>query len=179
MKLLRKLLYSFFAVLFSAVIIMNLWLLADQRLLGHNPPKFFGYAPLVVASGSMEPRLSVGDLIFVKEKEGYASGDIITFFDQEGALVTHRITGEEQGAFRTRGDYNNTEDKATVTREQIVGALVVRIPGVGKISAFLREPVGLFLLVAAGFLLIEVPLWLEGRKKRAKGREKAGGNEKS
>lgn len=179
MKVAKKLFYGFFVVLFSAVILVNLWLLVDQRLFGHNPPKVFGYAPLVVASGSMEPTLGIGDLILVREQEEYAKGDIITFLDSGGSLVTHRVMGEEQGTFRTKGDHNNTEDSETIAREQIVGAVTARIPGVGKVSAFLREPAGVFLLAAVGFLLIEVPIWLESRKKGARRRARADGKEKS
>ena len=157
------------AVLLTAVIGANLWLLIQQSVFQKDPPEIFGYSPLVVTSGSMEPAFSAGDLIVIREEDDYALGDIVTFRLSGGELVTHRIVGSVEGSFITKGDANNTEDDELLTPAQVVGKLVTYIPAVGSFLLFLRTPVGLAVLVIVGFLLIELPVLL-GARRQEKGR---------
>ena len=53
--------------------------------------KIFGIAILTVSSGSMEPELSVNDIIVIKSKKIYEIGDIVTYNVDNKYLVTHRI----------------------------------------------------------------------------------------
>ena len=48
-------------------------------------PRVFGYSLINIVSGSMEPALSVGDLIIVTEQEDYEVGDVVVF--QEGHIA--------------------------------------------------------------------------------------------
>lgn len=164
-----KVLRGIIALLLIAVIGLNLWLLVQQSVFQKDPPEIFGYSQLVVTSGSMEPAFSAGDMILIRQEDAYRLGDIVTFRDGDGNLVTHRIVGSTEGSFITKGDANNTEDDALISPGQIVGRLVTCIPAVGGFMLFLRTPVGLFALVLAGFLLIELPSLL-GARRQGKGR---------
>ena len=55
-------------------------------------PMIFGYKPLVVLSGSMEPTYGVGSVIYYHEtpKEEIKVGDAITF-TYETDFITHRV----------------------------------------------------------------------------------------
>ena len=169
MKAAIRCLRVLFAVLLTAIIGLNLWMLVQQSVLKKDPPEIFGYSQLVVTSGSMEPAFSAGDMILIRQEEDYALGDIVTFRLNGGDLVTHRIVGSVEGSFITKGDANNTEDDELLDPQQIVGKLVTYIPAVGSFLLFLRTPVGLFVLVAVGFLLIELPTLL-GARRQEKGR---------
>lgn len=169
MKAAIRCLRVLFAVLLTAIIGLNLWMLVQQSVLKKDPPEIFGYSQLVVTSGSMEPAFSAGDMILIRQEEDYALGDIVTFRLSSGDLVTHRIVGSVEGSFITKGDANNTEDDELLDPQQIVGKLVTYIPAVGSFLLFLRTPVGLFVLVAVGFLLIELPTLL-GARRQEKGR---------
>lgn len=158
-----------FAVLLTAVIGLNLWMLVQQSVFKKDPPELFGYSQLVVTSGSMEPAFSAGDMIVIRQEESYALGDIVTFRLTGGDLVTHRIVGSVEGSFITKGDANNTEDDELLSPAQIVGKLVAYIPAVGSFLLFLRTPIGLLTLVVVGFLLIELPALL-GTRRQEKGR---------
>lgn len=56
-------------------------------------PRVFGYMPYAVLSGSMEPELPVGSMVFVHEVEpsAIAVGDAATFYRSDGAVVTHQV----------------------------------------------------------------------------------------
>ena len=56
--------------------------------------RLLGYRVFTVISGSMEPKYSVGDLIYVKQvdPDGIKKGDIITFvLNEQLTVATHRV----------------------------------------------------------------------------------------
>ena len=93
----------------------------------------------VVLSGSMEPALKTGGIIFTDTKKTMPGiGDIITY-RMDDMLVTHRVTDKRDSAYITRGDANEGEDAAPVMQEQIVGTVVFFIPVLGYVAAFLKS----------------------------------------
>lgn len=139
-----------------------LWMAGARLLAKEEPPTLFGYAPLMVLSGSMEPALSAGDMVIIRRAREYEIGDIITFAQQDDVLVTHRIIAREAGGCRTQGDANNTPDEALVTLPQIKGRVVWAIPRLGAALLFLRTPGGLVLVLGLGLALV---FWPERRQK--------------
>lgn len=88
-------------------------------------PTLLGYERYVIVSGSMEPTLSVGTIVYdeVVPVEDISVGDIITFVPPpEYGIddpVTHRVVqvakvnvgrADEQLTFRTKGDANDAMD---------------------------------------------------------------------
>lgn len=141
------------------VIGCSVYLIAAERIGGVENPTVFGYSTAVVMSGSMEPALSVGDLIFNHAQDGYAVGDVITF-DGGANLTTHRIVEAADGGYVTRGDANNAADPDVVPPEAVVGKVVATISHVGDAVLFLRSPIGLSILLFAGFLILWLPSFL-------------------
>ena len=77
-------------------------------------PGLFGIRPYVVYSGSMEPEIPTGAVVFTKEGEfSPKKGDIITFHNGD-TVVTHRVVKKEKDIFITKGDANKTEDPKTL-----------------------------------------------------------------
>lgn len=150
---------------------LNLLLIVKQFLQKKEVPDLFGYAQMVVVSGSMEPAVSVGDMVIIQTGAEYQTGDIITYYDG-GAYVTHRLLARNGADYITKGDANNTQDEP-VSGEQILGKVVLTIPKAGNVILFLRTPAGIVTLAALGYLLIMVPDWLE-KKKEKKNRRNAG-----
>lgn len=109
-----------------------------------------------MVSGSMEPALSVDDLIIIKAGQEYKTGDIITFVSGEN-MVTHRIVGETEAGFITKGDANNTEDTEPVSADSIIGEVAVTVPGIGKYIGAMRTPLGMTIMVFAGLILLKLP----------------------
>lgn len=85
----------------------------------------------VVLSGSMEPTLSVNDIIIFAKQESYKAGDIVVFSD-DGIKSVHRIVKNSPKQIITKGDYNNAED-LPITKDQIYGKVRIAIPKLGAI----------------------------------------------
>lgn len=130
MKIVKRVLSAMVSLLLAVVILSNGYLLIARFLLHIEDPSIFGYRFAVVMSGSMEPVLSTGDFVVVKTRDSYDVGDVIMFHEEE-ILVTHRIVGQEDGKFITKGDANNVEDEGRVDPAAIRGEMVLAIPHVG------------------------------------------------
>jgi len=117
------------------------------------------YQSLVVLSGSMEPAIKTGALIFTAatDMNSLQTGDIITFQqDEDGNMpVTHRIEEiKEDGNFITKGDANNTVDNTVVLPTEIQGKMLVSIPWLGYVINFSKSLYGIILLVIIPAFLI-------------------------
>ena len=114
-----------------------------------------GIRPYVVLTGSMAPQIPVGSVCLVNQRcgtEGIQSGDVITFCDHGGAVVTHRAVRIQDGCIYTMGDANQVEDETAVTAENFIGKCVLSIPKIGFIVRFIRSPLGN--VTAAAFITL-------------------------
>ena len=126
-----------------------------QHLTGNAVPMPFGVGASVVLSGSMEPALSVGDLLIFTEEEHYEVGDVVVY--QSGKMpVVHRIVAMDGESVTTRGDANNADD-APIPRDAIKGRVLFHIPYVGHVVDLLKTPIGTIGMLAAAIALIEIP----------------------
>lgn len=102
------------------------------------------YRPVSIATGSMEPELSVGDMaiISVADRDNIEVGDIIKF-SRGGVYVIHRVDGitQEDGqiVYITKGDANNGQDAGYVTADEIEGKVVGKIPTLGYFTLWLHS----------------------------------------
>ena len=113
----------------------------------------FGYSLLEVMSSSMEPTISKKDFIIINQHDmEYKKGDIITFYDKNNMLVTHRIIKVKRDHVVTQGDHNKTED-GLLEKKKIVGKYVFRIQGAGKVVALLKNPLIIILVIVLIILL--------------------------
>lgn len=119
-----------------------------SKVKGEPLPTVFGYGACFVVSGSMEPTLSIDDVIIVKESDNLKIGDIV-LYKSNNSLVVHRVKGFLEGGQKvvTRGDANNTDD-TPFDRSQIVGKVVGTIPWLGQIIIFLKSSYGIIAFVS-------------------------------
>lgn len=136
----------------ALLLVGNLYLIAAGAITGEHPT-LFGYAAAVVVSGSMSPTIEVDDMVIIHRQDSYSRRDIITYKDGE-ILVTHRIEDITDGGYITKGDANNTTD-GTISPDRVVGRVILVIPKVGALIAFLRTPFGMLLLVLGGLVVLE------------------------
>lgn len=119
----------------------------------------FGYTSFIISSGSMQPRLQVNDIIVVKKvREGEISaGDIITFFDKNGDIITHRVAEisvkDGKTYYKTKGDANTVNDPDWLPYENIIGRCSFTIPGGGRIVAAVTSAAGITVFVLLLFLM--------------------------
>lgn len=135
--------------------------------IGSNTNVAGGYRSFLVQSGSMEPTIMTGDIIIVQKKTVYTTGDVVTF-DDDGRIVTHRITRErtESGdrQYETKGDANRSADEATITTQDIVGAVTFTIPKLGYMVAFAKSLPGLIVLILIPAIMLVVNELIKTKK---------------
>lgn len=149
-SILVKLIYAILIILAS----YNIYNYVCINILKQDLPTINGYGTLEVISGSMEPTIDVGDLIIVNTKyDELKENDIITFYDEKGSFVTHRIIEIKDGEYITKGDNNNSEDQGTINKDDIVAKYVTRIKGMGKLMAAFKSPITMVLILVIGILV--------------------------
>lgn len=135
----------FIIVLLSTLIGYDIYLFNATYICNDALPMPFGSGTAVIMSGSMEPAISVFDVVVVQKADNYFINDIITY-EENGKLVTHRIVEQNGDVYITRGDANNTEDPA-ISKEKVLGKVVRVIPSIGRVMLFLQKPIGMLCLM--------------------------------
>ena len=145
-------------------------LLAILLSLALAVPKFTGIQSYVVISGSMEPTIPVGSMVYAKPvtPASVKEGDIIVFYSTDpdvsgsNALpVTHRVVknNKTDSEIITKGDANAQEDLFPVSYVNVKGIVLQHVPYLGYVASPLASPMGklaLILIILAGYLLTEV-----------------------
>lgn len=160
-----KSIWKWLSALLAAVCILCAAILgytAIAKAAGNPLPTLFGWGNAVVLSGSMEPELPVGSLLWTHKQNTYTPGDVVTF-EENGTLVTHRLVSVDEDTAVTKGDANNAEDSPIDVR-QIRGKVSAVWPGAGRALLFLKSPAGIVLLLLCGGLI----LFLPGRFRKGK-----------
>lgn len=149
-SILVKLIYAILIILAT----YNIYNYVCINVLKQDLPTINGYGTLEVISGSMEPTIDVGDLIIVNTKyDELKENDIITFYDEKGSFVTHRIIEIKDGEYITKGDNNNSEDQGTINKDDIVAKYVTRLNGMGKLMAAFKNPITMIMILVIGILV--------------------------
>ena len=96
--------------------------------------------PYVVMSGSMEPAVPTGSLVWIDQNRHDADvGDVIAYRLGD-IIVTHRVVGfDDAGNLITKGDANATADSVPVPRDRIVGKYLLHLPGAGYAVAAIQK----------------------------------------
>lgn len=150
-------------VLLAVLIGVSIYSINASMLGGNALPMPFGFGMTVVLSGSMEPELSVDDLLIVTPSDTYEVGDVVVYQTQRTAVV-HRIVAINGDKIITRGDANNTDDDPIV-KENIKGKVIFAIPFIGLIVNLIKTPFGTILLLGAAVWLLEASFKKEKDKK--------------
>ena len=161
-KLKQMILRVILFALISLIIGFKFYMWNAKNLVGNAMPMPFGMGVSVVLSGSMEPELSVNDLVLVKSQDSDRNGDVVVY--QDGSiLVIHRIVSIDGDKVITQGDANNAADDP-INISAVKGKAMWHIPFVGGAVRFLQSPAGVIILIIAAVVLFELP-YLQERKK--------------
>lgn len=119
-------------------------------------PKIMGGQIYTVISGSMEPAIPVGSLVYVEgiAPEDVQENDVIAFYGgrDANAIITHRVVENRiiMGEFITKGDANQTNDMNPVQYDNLLGRVEWSVPEVGVIAQMLTGMEG---KIAAGSMI--------------------------
>lgn len=122
-------------------------------ILRKQMPMPFGYGIAVILSGSMEPALSINDLIIVKASAEPKVGDVVVYEAGQN-LVVHRVIRIDGTQITTQGDANNVSDES-FSKAQIIGVVQTRIRGAGQLIEWIRKPWVIFCVVIGMFAIEE------------------------
>ena len=123
-------------------------------------PRLFQITPYAVISGSMEPNILVGDLVYAKKTDphGIERGDVITFVMNEDLVVaTHRVVEihKQEESFITKGDANDNKDAQPVHFKNVLGTVRFTLPLMGFVVVALKNKYLILILV---FLYLSLAL---------------------
>ena len=106
---------------------------------------FFGIHRYLVVSGSMEPNLYAGDIVFVNSNVAFEDvqlGDVI-IFQYEDMNVIHRVVDEAmidgERHLKTKGDANARDDGYLTTESNYCGKALFHIDKIGNAVDFTHQ----------------------------------------
>lgn len=111
-------------------------------------PRMLGYELYTVVSGSMEPAIPTGSLVYVENMDPteVQEGDVIAFYSaQDGSsVITHRVVTNStvMGEFITKGDANEENDMSPIPYNHFIGRVVKSIPKVGSMAQTFTSSTG-------------------------------------
>ncbi len=105
----------------------------------------FSVGAIVIGSSSMSGAIDTGDVVVMKRigaDERLREGDIVVF-NRRNERIVHRlikistVAGEER--YYTKGDMNESEDEGYVTKSDLMGKVLFKVPAVGWPTLWLKE----------------------------------------
>ena len=152
---------DFLVFIITILILFSLYKLIIINVFHKQYANILGYSAFEIATGSMEPTLNVKDLIIVKITKDVSQNDIITY-QEENALITHRVIKKDGNNLITKGDANNSID-VKITTDAIVGKVVYVIKNGGLIrEVFLTPKITISVIIT--LILISVCLSTSQKK---------------
>lgn len=116
------------------------------------------YQTYLIQSGSMEPTIGTGAVVLVKKNVPYQLNDVVTYYDHDDRIVTHRLVKEAndngQRAYITKGDANQSADPHPVPVSDFIGKVVFDFPKIGYLVRFSQTRWGIIALVITPAVII-------------------------
>ena len=137
------------------------------------------YQIFTVLSGSMEPEIHTGSVVIVKPVDNYEIDDVITFGKTKKTPTTHRIHDIQVSVgnpiYKTKGDANNAPDSTEITKDEVIGKVLLSVPYAGFVISTAKKPWRFALIIIIPALIIisdEIKkIWLEIKKMKGKKEE--------
>lgn len=161
----KRWIFQVFNAAAIALILVSVFVLLSVVLTpAGQVPQVLGYSVFRVMTGSMEPEIREDSLLVVEKTppEDIEPGDVISFFSPdpmlEGAVNTHRVVRieKENGRIRfiTKGDANVIEDTYPTDASALVGRVVFKSYGLGKVVSLLSNPLVFGIIILLPLLVI-------------------------
>lgn len=132
MKLLEKIVKTFFNILLVLVVILVIIVSINFfqiNILKNKYSNLFGFTIFEVTTGSMSGTIEINDVIIVKITNDVKNKDIITF-ENKGEIITHRIVAVKEDEYFTKGDANSGED-VPIKKDAVIGKVIKILPRFG------------------------------------------------
>lgn len=126
------------------------------------PTQWGGQTTVVAVNGiSMQPTFYTGDLVIARKASAYQVGEIIVYKvdlgnGQTGNIVHRIVGGNSTQGWITRGDNRTTTDQFHPRNDEVLGRVVIHVPGFWKYLKLAATPP---VLGAFGGLWVLILLW--------------------
>ena len=127
-------------------------------------PRYFGYSSYIVASGSMEPAIPTGSVVYSRHVDpaDLEAGDIIVFANEARRKepITHRVVNNNRltGTLITKGDANSHYDVDPVLYSKVLGRVDRYVPYIGYAASMFGTAAGkvaVLIILAVAWVLTE------------------------
>lgn len=130
-------------------------------------PKLWGYGIYTVTSGSMEPEIHTGDVIYTRPVrfQELREGDVITFSMNHGkTTVTHRIQkiDKKEKLLQTKGDANEECDRRWITETEVLGKVAYSVRHLGYLALMAASISGKLFLLAVFMWMVAAQMVVTG-----------------
>jgi len=154
-KIITRVFTSIAIITLVLILVLNISTLWSVNGIKRGEHVKSGYFSAIIGSGSMEPTISVNDLLLIKGSAAYQPDDIITYISSQGSLITHRIMEISETGYITQGDANNIPDEE-IPLQRVLGKVFFILPAAGGIFYTLLSPVGILIIVCAFIIVLLV-----------------------
>ena len=144
LNLIGNILYT---ILFIIAIIMLIVVILQRT--SNNSLSIGGYRMFAVASGSMEPKYGIGDVLISKkiEPSEIKVGDTVVYKGEVGGFkekfVTHqieKISKQEDGTYKyTTKGLSNIEKDPEISQNQVYGKIIYKIQSLSLVSKLISN----------------------------------------
>ncbi len=141
MNKIKKILKTIAYTILILLVTLCLYTFLMTDILKKDYANVFGYTYFVVSTGSMSGTIEVNDIILVKLTDDVKKDDIVTFKDDSGAMVTHRVVEVMGNKVITKGDVNNSEDDP-ITKKSLVGKVKLIVS-----PSFILKSIAIFIIL--------------------------------
>jgi signal peptidase len=154
-----KIIYGTIKFICIFVLVLYVGFLAIQKL--SNNSSIGGFRVFTIVTGSMEPELTVGDVILVQETsfEKLKLKDVVTYESKgqgtDGMIITHRIIDLDSASKKiiTKGDANDVEDPS-IDDSQVYGKVIYKFTAISLLTKLVRNKYGFYFLIFVPLVLV-------------------------
>lgn len=149
--------FNFIFILVFIIAMLAIYYTAQTKILKKDYANILGYTIFEVATGSMSRTIDVGDIVLVKLTDKVQEDDIIVY-QEDRAIITHRLVEVNNDYLVTKGDANSNLD-SPIQKEQVIGKVIYTIKGVSILKKVLLTP-EIIISIAMSIIFIGIILML-------------------
>lgn len=159
--------WTLFSILIICAVFLAYYFVAMKLYIAKGDKYKPFFSVYTIVSPSMVPTINVYDIIInkaVNNPTDVQKEDIITFTStgvlSNGLTVTHRVKDilidEQTNEYKyvTKGDNNLIKDDTPAKYSNLIGKVILRFPGLGKVQAFVGSKFGWLVVVIIPALII-------------------------
>lgn len=159
--------WTLFSILIVCAVLLAYYFVSMKLYIAKGDKYKPFFSVYTIVSPSMVPTINVYDIIInktVNNPTDIQKEDIITFTStgvlSNGLTVTHRVqditTNKETNEYEyiTKGDNNLIADDAPAKYSNLIGKVILRFPGLGRVQAFVGSKLGWLVVVIIPALII-------------------------